>query len=178
MRLLVSVKNADEAAAALDSVEQEYRRDPAMNRNFLRGIALARSDLLLREGRGAESKQVADALLTEIGFPDRPMQMPGVAPILRQAAEAALFTGDRARASSLAVASLDAAQKSARGADRSADVGRAHLILGRVRIALGDVTSGRTELAAALPGLRNGLGAGNPATLEAQRLLQDSLARH
>ncbi|HUL66728.1 MAG TPA: serine/threonine-protein kinase [Burkholderiaceae bacterium] len=177
-RAFIVAGRFDEAAAALDSVEQVYRRDPAMNRSFLRGIALARSDLLLREGRGAESRQVADALLAEIGYPDKPVQVPGVAPILRQAAEAALSTGDRVRAGSLAAASLDAAQKSARGADRSADVGRAHLILGQVRFALGDIASGRTELVAAIPGLRNGLGAGHAATLEAQRLLQDSLARH
>jgi tetratricopeptide (TPR) repeat protein len=176
-RALIQAGRFEEAGTALDRVEQVYRRDPAMNQNFLRGVALARSDLLLRSGQAAQARRVADALVSELGYPGTLTHAPSLAPILRQAAETALATGDPARAASLATASLEVAQKAARDVDRSADVGKAHLMLGRARLALRENTSGRAEVAAAIPGLTNGLGNEHPTTLEAQRLLQEALAQ-
>ena len=48
--------------------------------------------------------------------------------------------------------------------------------LGKVRVARGQAESGRKEIAAALPGLTNGLGPGHATTQEAQDLLRQLVA--
>src|SRR5262245_51157611 len=157
-RALIIAGKFDEAGKELDAAEEVYRRDEAMNRVNLRGIALTRSALLLRTGRVAEAKKIADQLLAEVGYPAQTTPAAPLVPILRQAAFVALAAGDLERAESLAMAGLERAQALARSVDRSADVGQAHLLLGKVRLAQGQAESGRTEIAAALPGLTNGLG--------------------
>ena len=174
-RALIGAERWSEAAAELDHVEAWYRRDPAANLPFLQSIAVTRVELHLRSGRAVEADRMMQSLLAGIGYPDQPF--PAVLnPALPLAAEIALTLGDAARAETFAAAAVDVAEKAARDANHSADVGRARLILGKAQAAQGDVAAARLTIAAALPGLTYGLGAEHPLTREAQRLNDEANA--
>jgi hypothetical protein len=172
-RALIGAGRTREAAAELDQLEAEYRRDPDANLSYLRSIAAARIELLLRSGRAAEADGMLNSLLAEVGYPDQALP-PGLNALLPLAAEIALTRGDASRAETFAAAAVALAEKTARDASRSADVGRARLILGKAQAARGHPAAARVAIAAALPGLTHGLGADHPLTREARQLADEA----
>ncbi len=164
------------AAQALDQVEAAYRSDPVMNKGFLRSLSAQRAELLLRSQRPGEAKPILEALLADLGYPEKPAPSPILGQVLLLAAEVALATGDPMRAESLAAAAARLAEKAARDVNHSADVGRSRLLLARARAALGRTGEAHAAAGEALPGLNQGLGSDHALTRQAQELHRTTAA--
>ena len=173
-RALVRAGRLVEGSAALDRSESAYRHDELMNKGYLQDVAAVRAEVWLRDNRAAEAKRKIEELLSEMGYPGNTAILPRLISTLPLAAEIALAAGDAERADALAAAGVDLATRAARDATQSADVGRARLTLGNVRLAQGQRRDAAEAFAAALPGLANGLGADHPLAIEARQLFGSS----
>jgi hypothetical protein len=91
------------------------------------------------------------------------------------AADIALAARDTNSAEAFAAAGLDLATRAAREATQSADVGRARLALGKVKLARGRAKDAAEVFASAGPSLANGLGADHPLVSEARRLSAEAV---
>jgi hypothetical protein len=98
------------------------------------------------------------------------MDGPDLAQVLRIAAEVANDTQDAAAAERYATDFLAAAERSARDASRSADVGYALQLRASAHLRRGNVAAARVDLDRALPSLTSGLGTDHPDTRQARRL--------
>jgi hypothetical protein len=132
--------------------------------------AIQHAALLTAEGREAEARSAADALLRSMGYPER-MDAPGVDRALRLASSIAGRLRDFGAVNRLATDALTKSRAMARDVRHSADVGAAALARAHARFALGDSASARDDAELAATALRNGLGPGHPDTITAERLL-------
>jgi len=170
-RVWIRAGRLDDAQRLLDAVEAEYRRDAKMNERWLRYLAGSRAELLLRQGRVAESQAVMKGLLDALGYPQETGSIELVA-ALPLAAEIELAHGDADAAARIAADAVKIASRRARAADDSADVGKAWLQLARAREVGRDADGARDALAHAVVALAHGLGDAHALTADARRRAQ------
>jgi len=167
---LVQAGELAAADTALREIEAHDRQGPQGSTPMRPRTRVVRCEWLLRSGRVDEARPCLDGLLAELGRPDE-RSNPRVARMaLLLAAEAALAQADAPRAERLAEEGMALAKAAARDPLQSADVGHAHLLLGRARAAEGGGAIARAEFGAAVPALRNGVGGEHPWAREAAML--------
>ena len=167
---LVHAGRHSEAKAALDEIESAYRTDAVKNAASLDSLAVCRSEWLLGGGDAAGARAAIEGLLKSVGYPAHKSL-----PVLRSALPAAALIGlaahDLAAAQAYASAATEYATRQARDPNRSADVGRALLLLARSQHAAANDAAAVQSLQRALPALSGGLGQEHSEVADARTLL-------
>jgi len=169
-RALLRAGRHAEAREALDTVEQSYGKDPIANKRYLEYVTLTRAELLLRSGSTGAADALMSGLLQALHYPadKSPWVLRGALPV---AAEIALALRDVSTAQSYATSAVELARGSAIDPARSADFGRAMVLLGKAQRAGGLETSGLQTIRQALPSLMGGLGPEHAEVQEARAML-------
>jgi tetratricopeptide (TPR) repeat protein len=164
---LVALSRPDEAAAAADEAAQLAtkmdRNSQALVESLRTEIAIERGDL---DGAGTSSKAALE--LAGYGTEHAERQLNRA---LLLATRVALRAGALAEAETYAQAALRRTESLARGADTSADVGEALLLLAKIKIAQGSTAGAKPLLIRAARCLENALEKQHPLALEARQLL-------
>ena len=134
--------------------------------------ARLRARLLAVEGKPRIAQRRMREALVASGFPDLPLYVQHVPRMVAAAATIALEAGDAVEADSFARHAVRIARERGHRETESAELGSALVVLARARLALGDSAGARDALGRALPGLRNGLGAGHKRVLAAEAVLR------
>lgn len=166
-RIWLRAGRLDDAQRELDAVEAEYRRDAQMNERWLRYVAVTRAELELRQGRPGDARRTLQRVLDALKYPQQQASIELVS-ALPIGAEIELAAGAPERAQAMAADAATLAERFARDATRSADVGKACWQLARARAALNDAAGEREALARAVVALGNGLGAAHPLAQQAR----------
>ena len=167
---LVHAGRQSEAKAALDEVETAYRADAVKNAASLQSIAVCRSEWLLGGGNIAGARAAIEELLKSIGYPAK-TSLPALRSALPAAAQISLAGHDLIAAQAYASAAVEYAGRQARDVNRSADVGRALLLLARAQRTAANDAAAAQSLQRALPALAGGLGQDHPEVGDARTLL-------
>ena len=168
-RALGGIGDFSAGHAALDRTEAYYSQSGRASVAAMRGLGLARANLLLNQSRLDEAAGVIDALLDDVGYPG---SLNGLAAdkALWHAARLAVRQGRYANAEQLASDAFDAARRLARNPAASSTVGRSLLVRAEARIATGRQDEAIADLDQAVTSLRGGFGADHPDTLHAMEL--------
>jgi serine/threonine-protein kinase len=161
--------HADDAQRAEDAAVALLARDVG-DENLLASAQRLAAELALARGDNAGARRHSDQALVLAGY-HKPEPLRALTKTLLLAARVALRQGAATDASQYATDALAIAQTKARGADTSADVGEALLLMVRARRAADPHFDGRLMLEQARRCLENGLGANHPFAIEARDLL-------
>ena len=165
------------AGALLDQGQtaqaERYVRDLSRivpeNHRWRAGLLQAR----LRYSRGDRTgglRQYLDVLAAR-GYPSRGLSTPYFSQLVLDGSLMALAASDTAAAERLAQDAIRLALGEGQLEERSGTVGFARLTLARIRQARGDAAGAQQDVGRAVRGLRNGFGADDPRTREAELLL-------
>ena len=133
------------------------------------------------EGDTVRAYRLYQQLLHDLGFPDTsdvpdPTDLRDPSQAILGAARTALASRDPVAAELLARHTIRLELAMQQDEARSADLGRALLLLARAELAQGDTAGAQEAVRRSIPGLEYGLGSGHPRVLEA-RTLQRRLAQ-
>jgi eukaryotic-like serine/threonine-protein kinase len=168
-RALLRAGRFQESRGELDAVELAYRQDQAANKSHLQSVTLVRAEWLLRTGDPAAADAMIKDLLRDLGYPtEKTSWVLGALPL---AAEIALVRQDAEQARTYANAAVKLARDTALDPTRSADLGRAMVLLGRAQFAAGMASEGLETIRQAVPSLVGGLGADHGEVSAANLLL-------
>jgi serine/threonine-protein kinase len=169
---LVHAGKQAEAQPALDAIDKAYRTDAVKNEAALESLAVCRSEWLLGGGEAQLAQESIERLLREVGYPQH-TSLPVLRTALPAAARIALARNDLRGAEGYAAAAADYASKAARDPKRSADRGRALVLLAQAQHAGKDDAAAVQVLKEALPSLAGGLGSDHTEVVTAKGLLAD-----
>jgi eukaryotic-like serine/threonine-protein kinase len=151
------------AVADLEQAEKliadTQNKDPLVRNN----IAVIRAQLLLAEGRFAETDEAIDRLLPQLGYPAQRTNV-RLADALMLRSQAELALGRNRDALQTAREALVVAEEHALDSTRSADVGAALMAMAQAQRALGDVEDARKSAQRATRSLTAGLGPSHSQT--------------
>ena len=167
---LVHAGRRAEAKMALDEIDSAFRLDAVKNAGSLQLIAVCRAEWLLASGDLDGARATIESLLREIDYPAR-ASLPVLRSALPVAAKIALARHEIGAAQAYASAAVEFDRKQARDPDRSADRGRALMLLAQAQHAGGNHPVAVKTVRQALPALSGGLGPDHPEVAEARALL-------
>jgi len=167
---LVHAGRQAEAGSALDEIESAYRVDAVKNEASLQALAVCRAEWLLNGGSAALAQENIARLLKEVRYPQQ-TSLPVLRTALPTAARIALARNDVPSAQEYARAAAEFARRSARDPQRSADRGRALVLLAQAQHEAKDDAAALQTLKEALPALSGGLGADHAEVGRARDLL-------
>ena len=174
-RALFTLDRIGESVERLAAAEALWTSDARMYQRELIEIAQLKVELLVRENRIADARQLIDRTLKGLGYPDR-KTAPGLDRVLRLGSRVALLAADPAAAERFASDTLELSRRIARDEKRSADVGLAALARAHARSTQGRRSEAAEDAALAAAALRNGFGPDHADTVAAAALL-DKLTR-
>ncbi len=169
-RALLLMGRVREARAWLALGEEIWLKDPKLYGRLIQEGALTTADLLLAEGRVAESRVAIDALLRKANYPTS-KDTPGLDRLLRFAAHVYRVDGDAVGAETLANDAVTLYKRFARAEHSSGDLGVAALLRARARADQGNMPGAIDDATLAAAALANGYGAEHPDTIAAQEFL-------
>ncbi len=167
---LVHAGKRAEAKAALDEIDAAYRLDPAKNAASLQLITVCRGEWLLASGDVDVARTTIEGLLRAIDYPAQ-ASLPVLRSALPVAAKIALARHDFDAAEAYASAAVEYDRKEALDPDRSADRGRALMLLAQAQYAGGNAAVAAKTVQQALPALAGGLGPDHAEVADARALL-------
>jgi len=167
---LVHAGKRAEAKAALDEIDAAYRLDAIKNAASLQLIAVCRSEWMLASGDVDVARTTIEGLLRSIDYPAQ-ASLPVLRSALPVAARIALARHDFEAAQAYASAAAEYDRKRALDPDRSADRGRALMLLAQAQYAGGNAAVAVKTVQQALPALAGGLGPDHAEVTDARALL-------
>ena len=167
---LVHAGKRAEAKAALDEINAAYRLDAIKNAASLQLIAVCRSEWMLASGDVDVARTTIEGLLRSIDYPAQ-ASLPVLRSALPVAARIALARHDFEAAQAYASAAAEYDRKRALDPDRSADRGRALMLLAQAQYAGGNAAVAVKTVQQALPALAGGLGPDHAEVTDARALL-------
>ncbi|MEE4295951.1 MAG: protein kinase [Wenzhouxiangella sp.] len=173
-KLQLADDDFDQALASLESANSYLENNEQADLQLARNLRVLRARTLRRAGDLGAARELIDALLDEVGFPDAG-ETPGMISALIEAADIYLVSRDFDRAETLADGLIERLSEHERPAGTSSvHLGRALVQRGQIRLESGQAETARSDFEAALPHLENALGEDHKETQAARRLLARS----
>jgi hypothetical protein len=157
------LNRTERVLADIEAAERLAQPSADGNRDLLRSALLLRADFYLAGGEAARALQEIDALLTEIGYPNKRVANQLALMVITKA-RAQLELGDGAAALGTAQDALALARANAPNPERSATVGAALLTLAEAQRASGDQQAALASARLAASALAIGLGPNHSET--------------